>query len=112
MNTIFSEKQLAGFRSKLECQVLAPGNQDYDSSQRVWNGMRHPRRDAVQREAILRSECVARSTRIPSPLQCGRGCFGQQIGPHGLGSVGKGRNISASRVGGQRGRRLTQMACN
>jgi FAD/FMN-containing dehydrogenase len=39
MNETFSEKQLAGLRDELGCQVLTAGDQDYDGARRVWNGM-------------------------------------------------------------------------
>lgn len=75
MNKLFTEKQLAGFRSKLECQVLTAGDQDYDSVRRVWNGMIDRKPSIVARPSsiadVMRAVRFVREDDLPFTVRGG-----------------------------------------
>jgi FAD/FMN-containing dehydrogenase len=75
MSEILSEKQLAGLTSRLECPVIAAGDQDYESARRVWNGMIDRRPSMIVRPSsiadVMQAVRFVRENQLPFSVRGG-----------------------------------------
>jgi FAD/FMN-containing dehydrogenase len=75
MSEILSEKQLAGLTSRLECPVIAAGDQDYESARRVWNGMIDRRPSMIVRPGsiadVMQAVRFVRENQLPFSVRGG-----------------------------------------
>ena len=75
MSDLLTEKQLAGLSSRLECPVITPGGQDYESARRVWNGMIDRRPSMIVRPAsiadVMQAVRFVRENQLPFSVRGG-----------------------------------------
>ena len=75
MSEMLSEKQLTGAGSGLDCPVITPRDQEYESARRVWNGMVDRRPSMILRPAsiadVMQAVHFVRNNNLPFSVRGG-----------------------------------------
>src|SRR5665213_1034869 len=83
-----SERQnsvhLPALRAKLRCQVIGPGDEEYEVARRVWNGMIDRKPVVIVRPAsiadVMQMVRLAREFHLPASVRgCGHSVSGKSV---------------------------------